>query len=94
MIINNIFDLAKNLEVKPEQIPEHFRKFTDYTTCATVNEKGLTLKTRAELSGFPAQESAQEHAVTLLFPFTDDTLSDAVSGLQCLADAEYWTIEH
>lgn len=82
-VIHNAHDLADYLQTTIESVPEVVNTYCDYKTVLTLSESGIILETTAG-------ESGKMNVKQLVYPFSAETYDDAVSGLQCWADATYW----
>lgn len=86
-LIHNTEELARYLSTTPDNIPNTVRRYCDYETKTAVDDEGIVLTTTAG-------ETGKRESRGLLYPFSLEAYDDAISGLQCWADATYWDAVH
>lgn len=79
-IIKNVADLAAMYDTTPEHLDETVHEYTDYATQVEYDGESVTITTTAN-------EYRETNSKTLRFPFSEEDWEDALSGLQCWADA-------
>lgn len=87
MKIKNIEELARSVDTTVSDLKEHIRTYTDYPTEITWDNHSVTIQTSVP-------EIDEQNEKVLSFPFADEDFDDAISGLQCWADAVWCEERH
>lgn len=87
MMIKNIEELARSIDTSVPELKEHIRTYTDYPTEISFDTKSVILTTSVP-------DTDKKNTKILYFPLLEDEFDDAISGLQCWADAVWCEERH